>query len=259
MKYFFRANLLFICFLSVSCAGEPNIADLISQLPPDATKIGPVQGRGNYLEIVYSDKKTKERLAYEQTYKSGAAKLWQGYKGDVQDGDEVGWYENGKIEHLIPYSTGKINGMCVNWDSNGVELGRYNMIDGNGTKVIHYPNGALHELQEYENGVKEGACFEGFQNGRASAICRYSKGRYLGPSLTYDAGGAISLFGIFDEKGQLIGPVITFVKGKIKGVEYWLAGEKVTKERYREVSVAHPDFPSVEEDDEQYLKLIRFP
>ncbi len=233
--------------------------ELVLKLPSSAIKKGPFQGRGDILEIVYRDKVNNQKLAYEQTYSNGKPKLWQQYDNGAINGEVVSWFENGRIEHVIPYRLGKMDGVCIHWNANGTEIGRYSMANGTGTQVIHHDNGKLKELQDYEDGAKSGRCITGLTNGRVSAICWVTKGRYFGPSLKYDANGLLELFAVINGSGQLEGPVLNFKGGELTRVDYWLDGQQLTKEQYKEALTRRPELPPVEENQDELLNQIRFP
>lgn len=124
--------------------------------------------------------------------------------------EKISYHPNGSPLAVTPYVNGKIQGM----------------------KKIFHPGGEPKRVEEWKEGALDGFAFE-YLNGERQAQIPYKKGVKEGVELRFKEGSNVVVEEISWVANRKQGPSVTFVEEE-KVVEWYFAGEKVSKTQYVE-------------------------
>lgn len=112
-------------------------------------------------------------------YKKGGAKKYESnLKYGDKNGEEIGYYESGKIQSTWYYENNKENGEEIQYYENGIVKSRTSVKDGkpDGKLILYYPSGVVRSEQLFENGVITNVTFY-FEDGSFNYSDKYINGK----------------------------------------------------------------------------------
>jgi antitoxin component YwqK of YwqJK toxin-antitoxin module len=161
------------------------------------------------------------------------AEEWH-YKDGVPDGTYHEYYENGREKLVKSYQQGVLQGAVIRYGSDGKELGRFEINDGNGKWSEWYDNGIKSKEGEIHHGIADGDWKQWdesgapvetskLQNGATLESTRYEQGKPVRKTSFRRDGGTASVVDI-DAEGRANGPATT----------YFSSGARETQGQYRQ-------------------------
>jgi antitoxin component YwqK of YwqJK toxin-antitoxin module len=115
-------------------------------------------------------------------------------KNDMKNGEEIGYFKNGKIQYSLSWLNNKRDGKEISYYKNGKISYEVFHKNGkkNGTDKEFYENGSLKKIMEFKNGDKDGEFKQFFEDSKVHITGYFKNNTESG------------LWKVFDEEGNLV-------------------------------------------------------
>lgn len=173
---------------------------------------------GSTEEITHYGISTGKPLVNEQ-YKSGqlvsvttfnpdsTVRETLNFKGKTLTYDVYGEYGHKKATYTVN-SKGEMTGKQIMYAANGNISSEFNIKDKkmSGVNKVYYPNGKLHQYNNYRNDMRNGLCVEYFndEGNSISSEAFYRNDTIIGAYYKYYANGVIEQLEIYDQSGNVL-------------------------------------------------------
>lgn len=258
-------KLLIIIICALVTFGVTNAEDnyLHYRIPDDFDQYGPIATLDSEVtRIKYfkkgADTKDNNALIGVDHHRNGVLIKRDLYKDGVFHGLQMSWHPNGILKAEAPYKQGVMHGVFQHWDSQGQLIGKYEMSNGKGLRIIFFSNGVMNTFEEYD-GNKGNGWFVGFHNnGEVDVVNKRKDDKYIfGFNAAFHDDGSIYFVTCADGELASTGILSYYSeKGENTDIKYYLAGEFVDKNRYLEASGKNKKSPFLLEDPQDYKKHL---
>ena len=236
----------------------------ISEVTERKVSMKPTNGLGKRTLLVRDDVTIGQRTYYD----NGKVFEEERYtnNGHVLHGEKTTWHRNGKRWQVLNYSNGVLDGTCTSWDEEGRELASCEIRNGTGVLKEFHGNGKLISEETYLKGKKHGNHRRWYDDGSLFADTQYVNNEFEGWARSYHPNGQIrsestyskgkchGLEYYWNEAGELVNDYDSAdydsdekVDNKEVSPHYYVKGEKVSLEEYRNAALNDPTLRKIEE------------
>lgn len=140
------------------------------------------------------------------------------YLGGEKNGEEIGYFDNGKVRFRGSYLNGNMEGKWTYYDRFGNVTSEGNFVNGEQDGMWkYYDNGKLTLESTYDNGVLNGDRIWYYTNGKVEQKRPYYYGARHGETVYYDALGKVRYFK-YHNYGEYLGYAESDASGKPKAM-----------------------------------------
>jgi antitoxin component YwqK of YwqJK toxin-antitoxin module len=231
-------------------------------IPKNADKYGPIATRES--EVTYTkyfrkgaDVENDKALIGVEYYRNGILSKRELYKKGKLHGIQKRWHPNEKLEVEAPYKEGIMHGVFQHWNFKGHLLGRYEMKNGFGKKLIFDEAGIIKLLDPYSSNLRTGLHIE--QNFKlwSLSFTRYKDGKITGIAYGFRDLKTLSGITYFSDQGVPHGVSVDYrPDGSLQEISFYVHGEKVDKEQFINARKEDHSLPPVFEDTKDYKKHL---
>jgi antitoxin component YwqK of YwqJK toxin-antitoxin module len=188
-------------------------------------------GEGEHLQMIGRKQDNRMVGVWLWFHPSGAKAAEHPYVDGQLHGTMRRWAENGQeIEHA-EYRAGRPWGLFIQHDERGKELGRAQLVNGNGLLVL--ASESRRTESEYVDGLMHGKHRELDARGNVIEESQWSGGEMHGPETRWDAEGRKLIEGQW-KQGQRHGRFTRWKDGKLVEQSIWIDGNERSRQLFRQ-------------------------
>lgn len=257
-----RILLIALCCIIGFVQAEENYLDY--HMPSDADVYGPTGTRD--VEETYSkfyrkgsDPQDGKALVGVEYYRSGILIKRLLYKNGLLHGIQKEWYINGGLKTKEPYRHGVRHGEFKHWNRMGQLIGKYNMSNGKGKKLVFSSDGIIEEFEEYNGNKCNGWSVSFHDNGKVRIVnkiiddeCNYAY------SNCFHSDGSIYFVTYTDGLHPSNGIIAYYSNdGDNIDLKYFLENNFVVRDEYQKHYSDNKKIPKLSDDAAEYKKYIK--